>query len=152
MKIIKAIKIMNFILALVVVVTGTIHEIYPRIIPDWLFNTMWIIGAYLIINFCLALYKEKKEKTELKAQQEYTIKLKCILPADAYLLSFEYYPKTFDEYFKIEIKHNESKHLFHTKKGCIYHNDELVCDSGYHYKEKESTFGKMLTIIKQEFT
>ena len=57
----KVIKIIDLILLLIMVAIGTIYEIYPRIIPDWLFNTMWIIGPVGLIIFGITLYIEKKQ-------------------------------------------------------------------------------------------
>ena len=67
----------------------------------------------------------------------------------ACLVSLEYFPRIFEDDFKMEIAHNGSNHIFYSAKGWIYHNDELICSNGYHYVEKESTFGKMLEIIKK---
>ena len=57
----KVIKIIDLILLLIMVAIGTIYEIYPRIIPDGLFNTMWIIGPVGLIIFGITLYIEKKQ-------------------------------------------------------------------------------------------
>jgi hypothetical protein len=87
-----------------------------------------------------------------KRIREYTEFVNAVLPAGACLVSFKYFSKLFEDDFKIEIAHNGSKHIFCSVKGWIYHNDELICDSGYHYLEKESTFGKILKVIKQALT
>ena len=84
-----------------------------------------------------------------KKRQEYTVMINKVLPVGACLVSFDYFLNLFDYDYKIEIVHNGSNHIFHSVKGCIYHNDELICSNGYHYVEKESTFGKMLEIIKK---
>ena len=57
----KVIKIFDLILLLIMVAIGTIYEIYPRIIPDWLFNTMWIVGPIALITFGIVIYTEKKQ-------------------------------------------------------------------------------------------
>lgn len=91
-------------------------------------------------------------KRHEKRVREYTELVNKVLPAGACLVSFEYFPKPFEDDFKIEIAHNGSMHIFRSVKGWIYHNDELICDSGYHYLEKESTLGKILKVIKQTLT
>ncbi len=88
-------------------------------------------------------------KRHEKRRREYTEFVNAVLPVGACLVSLEYFSKLFDNDFKIEIAYNGSKHVFYSTKGWIYHNDELNCDSSYHYLEKESTFGKILEIIKQ---
>ncbi len=57
----KIIKTIDFILLLIVVAIGTIYEIYPHIIPDWLFYTMWIVGSIALIIFGIVYYIEKKQ-------------------------------------------------------------------------------------------
>lgn len=84
-----------------------------------------------------------------KKQQDYISIVNKFLPTGACLVSLEYFSKLFDKDFKIEIAHNGSSHIFYSAKGSIYHNDELICNSSYHYQEKESTFGKMLEVIKR---
>ena len=91
-------------------------------------------------------------KRHEKRVREYTELVNKVLPAGACLISFEYFPKLFEDDFKIEIAHHGSMHIFCSVQGWIYHNDELICDSGYHYLEKESTFGKILKVIKQTLT
>ena len=88
-------------------------------------------------------------KNREKKQHEYIVMVNNILPIGACLVSLEFFPKLFEDDFKIEIAHNGSKHIFYSVKGWIYHNNELICDSGYHYLEKESTSGKILAVIKQ---
>jgi hypothetical protein len=92
------------------------------------------------------------QKRHEKRRREYTEFVNEVLPAGACLVSLECFPKLFEDDFKMEIAHNGSKHIFCSVKGWIYHNDELICDSGYHYLEKESTFGKILKVIKQTLT
>ena len=58
----KIIKIIDLIFLFIVVVIGTIYEIYPLIIPDWLFNTMWVIAPVALIIFGFVLYIEKKQR------------------------------------------------------------------------------------------
>ncbi len=91
-------------------------------------------------------------KRHEKRVREYTEFVNKVLPAGACLVSLEYFPKLFEDDFKIEIAHNGSMHIFCSVKGWIYHNNELICDSGYHYLEKESTLGKILKVIKQTLT
>jgi hypothetical protein len=91
-------------------------------------------------------------KRHEKRVREYTELVNKVLPAGACLVSLEYFPKLFEDDFKIEIAHNGSMHIFCSVKGWIYHNNELICDSGYHYLEKESTLGKILKVIKQTLT
>ena len=88
-------------------------------------------------------------KRHEKKKREYTEFVNEHLPVGACLVSLEYFPRIFEDDFKMEIAHNGSNHIFYSAKGWIYHNDELICSNGYHYVEKESTFGKMLEIIKK---
>ena len=88
-------------------------------------------------------------KNREKKKQEYIVIVNNKLPTDACLVSLEYFPRLFEDDFKMEIAHNGSKHIFCSVKGWIYHNNELICGNGYHYLEKESTLGKMLEVIKQ---
>ncbi len=57
----KIVKTVDLILLLILAVTGTLYEICPRIIPDWLFNTMWIVGPIALITFGIVIYTEKKQ-------------------------------------------------------------------------------------------
>lgn len=57
----KIIKIIDLVLLVFVVAIGIIYELYPPIISDWLFNTMWIVGAIALIAFGVVLYLEKKQ-------------------------------------------------------------------------------------------
>lgn len=57
----RIIKIIDLILLFFVSAIGVILEIYPPIIPIWLFNTMWIVGHISLILFGLILYLEKKQ-------------------------------------------------------------------------------------------
>ncbi|MBQ9107196.1 MAG: hypothetical protein IJY56_04825 [Clostridia bacterium] len=58
----KIIKIIDFILLLATSAIGVIHEIYPPIIPNWLFNTMWIVGPVSIITLGIILFLEERKK------------------------------------------------------------------------------------------
>ena len=58
----KIIKIFDLILLLILVAIGTVYEICPRIIPDWLFNTMWIVGLIALTIFGIVLYIEKRNR------------------------------------------------------------------------------------------
>ena len=75
-----------------------------------------------------------------------------VLPVGACLVSLEYFPKLFENDFKMKIAYNGSKHIFCSVKGWIYHNNELICNSGYQYLEEKSTFKKMLEAAKQTLT
>ncbi|MBP3300401.1 MAG: hypothetical protein J6M34_02705 [Clostridia bacterium] len=87
-----------------------------------------------------------------KRRREYTQIIVGVLPDDARLMSLEYFPRLFEADFEIEITQNDIVHVFRSAKGWIYHNNELICESGYQYLEKASTFEKMLDIIKQTLT
>ena len=70
-----------------------------------------------------------------------------ILPSNSILIDFRYDAKCFGNMI-VKIKQNEIIHVFITDRGEIYHNDEMLCDSSYRYKEKEDTFPKLLQMIK----
>ena len=57
----KIIKIIDLILLLAISIIGTVYEIYPPIIPDWLFTTMWIVGPIALILFGIIYYSEKRK-------------------------------------------------------------------------------------------
>ncbi len=57
----KVIKIIDLILLIIISAIGILWEIYPPIIPDWLFNTVWIVGPIVLIIFGLGLCLEKKQ-------------------------------------------------------------------------------------------
>lgn len=56
----RIIKICDLILLALTSVAGIIYEVYPSIIPDWMFNAMWITGMVALIVFGFIIYKEKK--------------------------------------------------------------------------------------------
>lgn len=72
-----------------------------------------------------------------------------ILPIGASVLSFNYKDNLLNEEIFVEIRCADESHIFHTIKGNIYYNNRLYCNSSYHYLEKQSTFGKLLDVIKQ---
>lgn len=57
----KIFKIIDLILLIIVSAIGLVYEIYPTIIPGWIFNSMWIVGPISIILFGIVLYLEKKQ-------------------------------------------------------------------------------------------
>ena len=63
------IKIIDLILLIFISIIGTLWELYPSIIPDWLFYTVWIIGPIALIVFGLVLYLEKKQKNNLTTSE-----------------------------------------------------------------------------------
>ena len=50
----------------------------------------------------------------------------------------------------VEIEFSNVTHTFTTDNNGIYHNGIQVCDSSYHYLEKEDKFSKLMNIIKDE--
>ena len=89
-----------------------------------------------------------KKKTEQR-KKEMLETIKALLPANATVILFEYNKKAFDNLvLKLEIE--KEVHTFTTERGEIYHNGKMLCDSSYHYIEKEDTFPKFLQILKQE--
>ena len=58
----KTIKIIDLILLVIISGIGIIYEIYPPIIPDWLFYTTWIVGVVALTIFGIILYIEKKDR------------------------------------------------------------------------------------------
>jgi len=70
-----------------------------------------------------------------------------ILPSNSTLIDFLYDAKFFGNMI-VKINQNGKAHIFITDRGEIYHNDEMLCDSSYQYKEKEDTFHKLLQMIK----
>ena len=57
----KILKIIDLILFIAIGAIGVVYEIYPPIIPNWLFNTIWIVGPISLIIFGIILYIEKKQ-------------------------------------------------------------------------------------------
>lgn len=88
-------------------------------------------------------------KLHEKRRQEKIEIINKALPDGASLVSFDYKNIFYDEDYNVEIKYSDKKHVFYSIKGNIYYDDKLYCNSGYHYFEKESTFGKLLDVIKQ---
>ena len=86
--------------------------------------------------------KEQRENDMLNA-------LKAILPAAATLVSFDYNERVFGN-IVVKIKLPKVMHTFVTDRGEIYHNGKMICDSSYHYTEKEDTFSKLIQLIKNE--
>lgn len=82
-------------------------------------------------------------------QQEMIHTIENILPIGASVLSFNYKGNLLSEEIFVEIRCADKSHIFHTIKGNIYYNNRLYCNSSYHYLEKQSTFGKLLDVIKQ---
>ena len=71
------------------------------------------------------------------------------IATNATVVSFDYNEKVFGNIvLKLEI--GKDTHTFITDRGKIYHNGKMLCDSSYHYTEKEDTFSKLLQLIKQE--
>ena len=62
-----------------------------------------------------------------------------ILPSNSTLINFIYDAKCFGNMIA-KIKQNGKVHTFITDRGEIYHNDEMLCDSSYQYKEKKIHF------------
>ena len=69
------------------------------------------------------------------------------LPSDATLIDFLYDSKCFGNMI-VKINQNGKTHIFITDRGKIYHNNEMLCDSSYQYKEKEDTLPKLLQMIR----
>ena len=57
----KILKIIDLILLFASSIIGVVYEIYPPIIPDWLFNTMWIVGPIALIIFVVLYAKRNKD-------------------------------------------------------------------------------------------
>ena len=75
--------------------------------------------------------------------------IKTLLPTNAAVVSFDYNEKVFGNIvLKVEIE--KDIHTFITDRGEIYHNGKMLCDSSYHYTEKEDTFPKLLQLINKE--
>lgn len=90
-------------------------------------------------------FKNKsKEKTA-----EMIDMLKAILPSTITINSFDYNAECFGN-VSVILSAPDGKHKFITDRGEIYHNDKMLCDSSYHYIEKEDTFPKLLQLIKSE--
>ena len=88
----------------------------------------------------------KKHEAKAKKQEQYRSFLLPILPADATLNVFRCVKRD----FIVEIEFQGKIHTFTTDNNGIYHNGIQVCDSSYHYLEKEDTFNKLIAIIKNE--
>ena len=88
----------------------------------------------------------KKHEAKVKKQEQYRSFLLPILPADATLNVFRCVKRD----FIVEIEFQGKIHTFTTDNNGIYHNGTQVCDSSYHYLEKEDTFNKLIAIIKNE--
>ncbi len=57
----KIVKIIDLIFLIFISVIGILWELYPPIVPNWLFNTTWIVGPIALLLFGLILYLEKKQ-------------------------------------------------------------------------------------------
>ena len=88
----------------------------------------------------------KKHEAKVKKREQYRRFLLPILPTDATLKIFRLVKRD----FIVEIEFSNVTHTFTTDKNGIYHNGTQVCDSSYHYLEKEDTFSKLIAIIKNE--
>ena len=75
--------------------------------------------------------------------------VKALLPANATIVSFDYYEKAFGN-IVLKLETGKDIHTFITDRGEIYHNGKMLCDHSYLYIEKEDTFSKLLQLIKQE--
>lgn len=89
----------------------------------------------------------KKRTTERTAKM--LDMLKEILPSNISIISFDYNAKYFGNII-IELSAPDGKHKFITDRGEIYHNGKMLCNSSYHYIEKQDTFPKLLQLIKSE--
>jgi len=88
-------------------------------------------------------------KKSEQQRNEMSLTIKKILPAGFTLISFEYDQKHFGNMIA-KIQSASGIYTFVTDRGEIYCNDKMICDSSYHYFEKEDTFPKLLSIIKNE--
>ena len=88
----------------------------------------------------------KRHKAKQKKQEQYRSLLLPFLPTDATLKIFRLVKRD----FIVEIEFSNVTHTFTTDNNGIYHNGIQVCDSSYHYLEKEDTFNKLIAIIKNE--
>ena len=88
----------------------------------------------------------KRHKAKQKKQEQYRSLLLPFLPTDATLKIFRLVKRD----FIVEIEFQGETHTFTTDNNGIYHNGTQVCDSSYHYLEKEDTFSKLIAIIKNE--
>ena len=89
------------------------------------------------------------KKLKMKRKNDMLNALKGVLPAEAILISFEYNEMIFGN-IVVKIEFKKTLHTFVTDRGEIYHNGKMLCDSSYHYTEKEDTFPKLLQLIKTE--
>lgn len=88
---------------------------------------------------------QKKKNQEYNEMEK---AIQTILPHNAKLINFEISSRYFSNMI-VHIESNGIVHKFTTRRGTIYHNDQELCDSSYHYTEKEDTFPKLLEIIKE---
>ena len=89
-----------------------------------------------------------KKRTE-RRKNEMLEAVKALLPANATIVSFDYYEKAFGN-IVLKLETEKDIHTFITDRGEIYHNGKMLCDHSYLYIEKEDTFSKLLQLIKQE--
>ena len=73
--------------------------------------------------------------------------IKSLLPTNATIVSFD---KRFFGNIVLKLEIGKDTHTFITDRGEIYHNGKMLCNSSYHYTEKEDTFPKLIQLIKQE--
>ena len=111
------------------------------------------LGVLFLIVFAIGKIADltqyvnlKKHEAQAKKREQYRSFLLPILPADATLNAFRCVKRD----FIVEIEFQGETHTFTTDKNGIYHNGTQVCDSSYHYLEKEDTFNKLIAIIKNE--
>ncbi len=88
----------------------------------------------------------KRRETQEKEMVEI---LRSILSAEIAIVSFEYNTKFFGNIL-VELSTPTGKHKFVIDRGDIYHNGIMLCNSSYLYLEKESSFSKLLKLIKSE--
>ena len=100
-----------------------------------------------IINKVFGEYMFKKRTKEKTMEMIAT--LNDILPSNITIISFDYNAECFGNIL-VELSAPDGKHNFITDRGEIYHNGKMLCDSSYHYIEKEDTFPKLLQLIKSE--
>ena len=89
-----------------------------------------------------------KKRTEQRKNEMLEMR-KALLPINAAVISFGYNEKVFGNIF-LKLEFEKDIHTFITDRGEIYHNGKMLCNSSYHYTEKEDTFPKLLQLIKQE--
>ena len=108
-----------------------------------LFLIVFVVGKIADLTQYVNL---KKHEAKVKKREQYRSFLLPILPADATLNVF----RCVKGDFIVEIEFQGKIHTFTSDKNGIYHNGTQVCDSSYHYLEKEDTFSKLIAIIKNE--